>query len=107
MAEVLGAREAALAKELTKLHETVTRGTLPELAAALAESETPKGELVVLVAPPAEDAAEASDERIVRELERTLRNESFRDAVRIVAEILGVKRSRVYELGLRLKDKRG
>jgi 16S rRNA (cytidine1402-2'-O)-methyltransferase len=107
MAEVLGPREATLAKELTKLHERVTRGTLRELAEALAESESPKGEFVVLVAPPAEDLAEASDEMIVQQLERMLRNESFRDAVRVVAETLGVKRSRVYELGLRLKDKRG
>jgi 16S rRNA (cytidine1402-2'-O)-methyltransferase len=107
MAEVLGGREAALAKELTKLHESVTRGTLPELAAAFAESETPKGEFVVLVAPPAADGAEASDEAIVQALERALRNESLRDAARMVAESLGVKRSRVYELGLQLKQQRG
>jgi 16S rRNA (cytidine1402-2'-O)-methyltransferase len=106
MAEMLGPREAALAKELTKLHETVMRGTLEKLAAELAESETPKGEFVVVVAPPAKDDAEASDEAIVQQLERALRSESFRDAVRIVAESLGVKRSRVYELGLQLKGKR-
>jgi 16S rRNA (cytidine1402-2'-O)-methyltransferase len=106
MAEVLGPREAALAKELTKLHETVTRGALHELAAELVGSETPKGEFVVLIAPPADGAAEVSDEAIIQQLERALRSESLRDAARSVADALGVKRSRVYEVGLRLKDKR-
>jgi 16S rRNA (cytidine1402-2'-O)-methyltransferase len=106
MAEVLGSREAAIAKELTKLHESVTRGTLDRLAGELAGSETLKGEFVVVVAPPAEDETEIGDERILEQLERALKVESFRDAVRSVAEVLQVKRARVYELGLTLDRKR-
>ena len=103
MADVLGPREAAIAKELTKLHESVTRGRLDRLAGALAESGSLKGEFVVVVAPPAGDAAEPSDEMIVEQLEKALKLDSFRDAVRSVAEVLNVGRARVYEIGLKLK----
>jgi 16S rRNA (cytidine1402-2'-O)-methyltransferase len=100
LAAVLGAREAALAKELTKLHESVIRGTLPELAGRLAQGPELKGEFVVVVAPPSPEEALASDDAILAALQDALGSSSFRDAVRIVAEKFNVKRSRVYELGL-------
>jgi 16S rRNA (cytidine1402-2'-O)-methyltransferase len=103
MADLLGPREAAIAKELTKLHESVTRGRLNRLAGELAEHESLKGEFVVVVAPPPEDAAEPSDEKIAEQLAKAMQLESFRDAVRSVAEVLNVSRARVYELGLKLK----
>jgi len=103
MADELGAREAAVAKELTKLHESVIRGRLDRLAAELADGDPLKGEFVVVVAPPASDQAEASDAKIVEHLEQALKLESFRDAVRSVAEMLNVSRARVYQLGLELK----
>jgi 16S rRNA (cytidine1402-2'-O)-methyltransferase len=106
MAVVLGPREAATAKELTKLHEGVTRGSLDRLAVEVEASETLKGEFVVVVAPPREDESEVSDAKIVEQLEKALNMESFRDAVRSVAEVLQVPRSRVYELGLKLPRKR-
>ena len=104
MADVLGPREAAIAKELTKLHETVMRGRLDRLAGEIS-GEALKGEFVVVVAPPAEDAGEVSDETIGEQLEQALKLESFRDAVRSVAEMLNVSRARVYELGLKLTRK--
>lgn len=107
MAEVLGARDAAVARELTKLHETVTRGPLAELAEVFAQADQAKGELVVVVAPPAADQAEATDETVLAALENALKTESLRDAVRGVSESLKVNRGRVYELGLRLSGKRG
>lgn len=102
MAEVLGPREAVIARELTKLHETVMRGTLDRLSEAI---ETPKGEIVVVVAPPAAVGTDITDARIVEALQVAFQTRSFRDAVREVAEALQVKRSRVYELGLGLTDK--
>jgi 16S rRNA (cytidine1402-2'-O)-methyltransferase len=101
MANLFGPREAAIAKELTKLHESVTRGRLDRLAGELAEEL--KGEFVVVVAPSAADHDEPSDEMIAEQLERALKLESFRDAVRSVAEVLNVSRARVYELGLKLR----
>jgi 16S rRNA (cytidine1402-2'-O)-methyltransferase len=106
MAEVLGPREAAIARELTKLHETVTRGTLDALADAVAAGEALKGEVVVVIAPPTAEETEITDERILADLEAALETQSFRDAVRGVTEALNVKRARVYELGLDLTRKR-
>ena len=58
---------------------------------------------MLVVAPPAADQTEPSDEMITEQLDKALKLESFRDAVRSVAEVLNVSRARVYELGLRLK----
>src|SRR5690349_4151623 len=56
--EVLGNRQAAVARELTKLHEEVRRGALGELARHYQEAGPPKGEIVLVIAPPVEAAAE-------------------------------------------------
>ncbi len=101
MAEILGPREAVIARELTKLHETVLRGTLDTLAEDLAE-QTVKGEVVVVIAPPRAEENEIDDARILADLKAALKTQSFRDAVRGVTEAHGVKRARVYELGLSL-----
>jgi 16S rRNA (cytidine1402-2'-O)-methyltransferase len=103
MAAVLGPREATTAKELTKLHETLARGTLAELAAVFETQDELKGEFVIVVAPPSPKAAEIGDADILAELKLALKRGSFRDAVREVAEARGVKRARVYELGLSLQ----
>ncbi|MEC9225659.1 MAG: 16S rRNA (cytidine(1402)-2'-O)-methyltransferase, partial [Pseudomonadota bacterium] len=50
MADILGPRDAVIARELTKLHEEILRGTLDELAARLASGPALKGEIVLLVA---------------------------------------------------------
>jgi len=104
MAAVLGAREAVVARELTKLHETIMRGTLDSLSDEVA-SAPPKGEVVVVIAPPRAQETEIDDDRIVADLKAALETQSFRDAVHGVTEGLGVKRARVYELGLSLSRK--
>lgn len=104
MAHVLGPREAVIARELTKLHETVKRGRLDALATDMADV-TVKGEVVVVIAPPSEEETEVSDARIVADLVTALETDSFRDAVRGVTDALGVRRARVYELGLSLTRK--
>jgi 16S rRNA (cytidine1402-2'-O)-methyltransferase len=106
MAVVLGPREATIAKELTKLHESLRRGSLDRLGGEMQNEGALKGEFVVVVAPPSDDEAEVSDAKIAEQLEKALNVESFRDAVRSVAEVLQVPRSRVYELGLKLERKR-
>jgi 16S rRNA (cytidine1402-2'-O)-methyltransferase len=60
MAEVLGARRAAIARELTKLHEEVIRGLLPELAERIGE-EGVRGEVTVVIEGAAAPAASAAD----------------------------------------------
>jgi 16S rRNA (cytidine1402-2'-O)-methyltransferase len=102
MAQVFGPREAAAAKELTKLHETLARGTLGQLATEFAKDEELKGEFVIVVAPPSADEGELSDAEIVIELKEAMKRASFRDAVREVTEAHKLKRARVYQLGLKL-----
>lgn len=103
MSEVLGQRSAVVARELTKLHEEVSRGSLKQLAAAFAAREV-KGE-VVIVAGPAE-AEPASDDAIAARLAVALETMRLKDAAAAVADALGVAKSRVYDLGLKLKNER-
>lgn len=94
-------RRVTLARELTKMHEEVWRGTLRE-AVRRCDDVEPRGEYVVVVeaAPPPEPA---SDERIVDALRDELaRGTSRRDAATLVAAALGAPRRRVYELALAL-----
>jgi 16S rRNA (cytidine1402-2'-O)-methyltransferase len=105
MAAVLGARDGAVARELTKLYEEVRRGTLAELAAHYAAIDAPRGEIVVVVGPPAA-TAEASDAVIDDALRAALAKESLRDAVAAVAAALGAPRRRVYARALAIAGSR-
>ncbi|MER2534871.1 MAG: 16S rRNA (cytidine(1402)-2'-O)-methyltransferase [Rhizobiaceae bacterium] len=61
MEAVLGERAAAVGRELTKTFEEMRRGTLAELASHYAQADTPKGEIVICVAPPSQQAGEPLD----------------------------------------------
>lgn len=102
IAAVLGDREAVVARELTKLHEEVRRARVGDLA-ALYEHEPPKGEIVILLAPPG--ARTIDDAAIEAELTPALASLTMRDAARAVADKLKVPRGRVYDLALAMKDK--
>jgi len=92
-----GERHAALARELTKLHQQVVRGSLAELAARFAEA-APRGELTLVVA--GAPLAELSDEELEAEVRRRL---AAGETPRDVAHALGqAGRRRVYQLALRL-----
>jgi 16S rRNA (cytidine1402-2'-O)-methyltransferase len=103
MAQQLGERDAALARELTKTFEEVRQGSLPALAAHYAQAGAPKGEIVLLVAPPIPQETDwtAIETQLARHLE-TLR---LKEAVeRTVAET-GAPRRDVYQRALALKEK--
>jgi 16S rRNA (cytidine1402-2'-O)-methyltransferase len=100
MAETLGDRPAAVARELTKLHETVARGSLAELATDPALA-APKGEVVVVIGPPAEEAATAEDAEAA--LAEALTRLSPADAAREVAGATGLARRDLYRRALALK----
>ena len=97
IAAVLGEREAAVARELTKMHEEVRRATPAELARWAGEI-TPKGEMVIIVGPPL--AVAVADAAIAERLVSLMGAISLSDAVKTVAEELGVPRKRVYDLAL-------
>ncbi len=97
LAAVLGPRPAALARELTKINETVWRGSLETLAAQAREADL-KGEIVILIG--AGSARSISDADIIAAIEPELARSSVRDASAGVALRLGVSRSRVYDLAI-------
>jgi 16S rRNA (cytidine1402-2'-O)-methyltransferase len=102
LAAGLGDRAAAICRELTKLHEEVRRGTLDGLAGVYRELPAPRGEIVVVVAPPAEEEparAEQVDDLLRNALERL----SVKDAVDEVAGLSGQPRREVYRRALALK----
>ncbi len=101
IAEVLPGRRAAMARELTKLHEEVARGTTGDLSAALAVREL-KGEVVLLVGPPvAGEGSSVSDGDIRAAVDaRVAEGMSRKDAVRQVAQELGVPRNDAYRASL-------
>ncbi|HXW25134.1 MAG TPA: 16S rRNA (cytidine(1402)-2'-O)-methyltransferase [Xanthobacteraceae bacterium] len=102
LAAGLGDRAAAVCRELTKLHEEVRRGTLDALAASCAQPPAPRGEIVVVVAPPAaEEPAEAED--VDAMLRDALARLSVKDAVEEVAGVSGRPRREVYRRALALK----
>lgn len=101
MAAVYGARPVCMARELTKLHEDIRRGTLAELAAHAA-AEQLKGEIVIVVGPPI--ATEATDADISAKLEAALASMSLKDAAKAVSDALGISKTRVYDLGLQIKS---
>jgi len=98
LAEQLGTRDAAVAREISKLHEECVTGTLPELAQRYAAT-APKGEIVVVVGPPHE-AVSASDEELEAALDEALARLSPSRAAAEVAERLKIPRKRAYERAL-------
>jgi len=98
LAQSLGDREAAVARELTKFHEECVTGSLTELAARYVDAP-PKGEIVVVVGPPAEPE-EATDDQLDAALDEALSRLSASRAAAEVAERLKVPRKRAYARAL-------
>lgn len=103
LADLLGDRPAALARELTKLHEETVRGTLTELVARFAQ-ESPRGEVVLVVGGAQAGPAATSDADLDLMLHAALGKISLRDAVAEVTEQSGRKKRDVYTRALRLVD---
>ena len=98
----LGDREAAVCRELTKLHEEVRRGSLAELAGAYRDLPEPRGEIVIVTAPPPEQQPTGADE-VDALLRDALERLSVKDAVDEVAGVSGQSRRDVYRRALALK----
>jgi len=102
MRDALGDREAVVARELTKAFEETRSGTLASLAAEFAGKPTPKGEIVVVVAPPREEAVSAEDaDRLLVSL---LKEKGVSEAASEAAELTGLPRRELYRRALALKD---
>jgi 16S rRNA (cytidine1402-2'-O)-methyltransferase len=102
LADLLGPRPAAIARELTKLFEEVRRGPLSELAQHYALHPDVKGELVLVIGPPGETEAPAA-ERLDEALRSAMAGASVKDAAAEVAARYGLRRRDVYARALELK----
>ncbi len=96
--DVLGARAVAVVRELTKMYEEARRGSVSELVHLYRQEGTPKGEIVLVIGPPEEDAGDDVEARLREALETM----SVRDAAAFVAESSGRPKKEVYDLALRL-----
>ncbi|WP_168452562.1 16S rRNA (cytidine(1402)-2'-O)-methyltransferase [Sphingopyxis microcysteis] len=104
LAEGLGDREAAVAREISKLYEECVTGTLRELSARYADAP-PKGEIVIVVAPPGEAAPEAADDAtLAAALRQAMADKPVAQAAKAVAKRFGLDRHDVYARALALKD---
>lgn len=98
----LGERPAAVIREITKLHEECVTGSLAELAARYADVP-PRGEIVIVVGPPAE-RGEVSDDDLDAALGEALSRLSASRAAAEVASALGVPKKRAYSRALALGE---
>jgi 16S rRNA (cytidine1402-2'-O)-methyltransferase len=106
LAAVLGTRDAAVCRELTKLHEEVRRGDLGSLARAYDEGAETRGEFVVVVGPPAA-APPVETDALDDLIRRALATASLKDAVEAVVAATGHKRRLVYQRALSLTQRPG
>ncbi len=109
LADVLGDRPAAVARELTKKFEEVRRATLSQLVAHYRDAGPPKGEVVIVIAPPAKTGANTvtavESAELDARLSAALAEESLRDAVAAVTKATGLPRGKVYQRALALTGK--
>jgi 16S rRNA (cytidine1402-2'-O)-methyltransferase len=101
LGDLMGGREAAICRELTKLHEEVTRAPLLELARDAGQLET-RGEFVLVIGPPAPDAQVMTEGTLDDVLRDALTHHSLKDAVAHAVELSARPRREVYARALEL-----
>ena len=102
MAGIYGNRYCVIARELTKLHETLYRGMLADLAKQFEGATILKGELVLVVDGADKHASQVSIEKISELLRARMHKMSLRDAVEEVEDLSGLPRKQIYQLALSL-----
>lgn len=105
MAAVLGNRPAAVARELTKLHEEVRRGGLAELANYYRSAGPPRGEAVIVVAPPLR--SKPDEVEIDERLRKALAELGVREAAAKLAGETGLPRGELYRRALAIREGKG
>jgi 16S rRNA (cytidine1402-2'-O)-methyltransferase len=101
LADIMGARDAAICRELTKLHEEVRRASLSELAKSADALET-RGEFVLVIGPPSASAQIMAQHDLDELLQSALKRDSVKDAVAHAVEVSGRPRREIYARALEL-----
>src|SRR5262249_17416278 len=107
LADSLGAREAAVCRELTKLHEEGRRGDLATLAREMAAAPEPRRESALVIAPPDSQERMVEGEELDGLLRQALERHSVKAAVAEVAAVTGLPRRSVYQRALALSTEHG
>jgi 16S rRNA (cytidine1402-2'-O)-methyltransferase len=101
LADIMGARDAAICREMTKLHEDIKRAPVAELAQAADTLET-RGEFVLVIGPPAPGAQIMAKDDLDNLLRHQLAHHSVKDAVAHAVELSGRPRREIYARALEL-----
>jgi 16S rRNA (cytidine1402-2'-O)-methyltransferase len=101
LAAIMGGRDAAICREMTKLHEEISRGSLAGLAQSAASLET-RGEFVLVIGPQAEGSQIMTAEKVDDLLRDRLARDSVKDAVAHAVEVSGRPRRELYARALEL-----
>ena len=101
LSEIMGGRDAAICRELTKLHEDIKRAPIAELAKSAGTLET-RGEFVLVVGPPRKDADVMTQSDLDDLLRTSLARDSVKDSVAHAVELSGRPRREVYARALEL-----
>lgn len=101
-AEIFGSREMAVAREITKVYEQCLNGTAEELIAHFSAVE-PRGEMVLMIAPPKGDEGAAGLD-VVTLLREELSKGTLKTAVKTLVAKYGLNKNEVYEMALKLKN---
>jgi 16S rRNA (cytidine1402-2'-O)-methyltransferase len=101
LAAIMGGRDAAICREMTKMHEEINRGPLSELAQSAATLET-RGEFVLVIGPRAEGSELMTADEVDDLLRDRLARDSVKDAVAHAVEVSGRPRREIYARALEL-----
>jgi 16S rRNA (cytidine1402-2'-O)-methyltransferase len=101
LADIMGTRDAALCREMTKLHEEIKRAPVAELARSADTLET-RGEFVLVIGPPAAGARTMAADELDELLRSQLKRDSVKDSVAHAVEVSGRPRREIYARALEL-----
>ena len=101
MQKILGDRQAAIARELTKKYEEILRGSLSELIARIGETPL-RGEIVIIIAPP-EAQAQWDEDKIRAALAPLIKIQGVKRAAAAIAQQSGHKKRDIYAVALKMK----
>ncbi len=100
----LGGREIAVVREITKMYEEVRKGFAADLLAHYEERGLPKGEIVLVIAPP--DDTEFSEEAVCDMIRDALESMRTKEAASFVADITGLKKNDLYNIALGINNEK-
>jgi 16S rRNA (cytidine1402-2'-O)-methyltransferase len=101
LADIMGRRDGAICRELTKMHEDISRAPIAELADNAGQLET-RGEFVLVIGPPPADSQVMQADELDSLLRDRLKHDSVKDAVAHAVELSGRPRREVYARALEL-----